>query len=80
MFFTDGLVEEHKISGEEFGEQRLINTTELIGPVTTGVSHMVRSLSHTLMRERGGSTSDDATLFLLEWRGEPVEHLVRLDF
>ena len=80
MFFTDGLVEEHKISGEEFGEQRLINTTELVGPVTTGVSHMVRSLSHTLMRERGGSTSDDATLFLLEWRGEPVEHLARLDF
>jgi serine phosphatase RsbU (regulator of sigma subunit) len=80
MFFTDGLVEEHKISGEEFGEQRLINTTELIGPVTTGVSHMVRSLSQTLMQERGGSTSDDATLLLLEWRGEPADHLARVDF
>jgi hypothetical protein len=27
------------------------------------------------MRERGGATSDDATLFLLEWRDEDADHL-----
>jgi serine phosphatase RsbU (regulator of sigma subunit) len=80
MFFTDGLVEEHKMSGEQFGEQRLINTTERISPTTTGVSHMLRALSQSLMSEREGATSDDATLFILEWRGEPADHLARLDF
>jgi hypothetical protein len=38
---------------------------------------MVRDLSHTLMRERGGITSDDATLFLIEWRGGTADHLTR---
>jgi len=31
------------------------------------------------MRERGGATSDDATLFLLEWRDEDAGHLATLD-
>jgi hypothetical protein len=30
------------------------------------------------MRARGGATSDDATLFLLEWRNEPADHLARI--
>ena len=29
---------------------------------------MVRALSHVLKEKRGGRTSDDATLFLIEWR------------
>jgi hypothetical protein len=28
----------------------------------------VRTLSHTLVRARGGVTTDDATLLLVEWR------------
>jgi hypothetical protein len=31
------------------------------------------------MRERGGVTTDDATLLLLEWRGGTVDHLVNLE-
>jgi phosphoserine phosphatase RsbU/P len=30
---------------------------------------VTRSLSHTLKRARGGQTSDDATLLMVEWRG-----------
>lgn len=30
---------------------------------------MARSLSHALMQARGGHTTDDATLLLVEWRG-----------
>jgi len=45
------------------------------GGVTEDVQEMVRVLSHTLMRERGGTTSDDATLFLVEWRGGTADHL-----
>ncbi|MFI1795406.1 hypothetical protein ACH40D_44670 [Streptomyces olivaceoviridis] len=36
---------------------------------------MARSLSHTLQRARGGITTDDATLLLIEWRGSPTDHL-----
>jgi serine phosphatase RsbU (regulator of sigma subunit) len=39
------------------------------------VQGTVRRLSHSLMLERGGITSDDATLLLLEWRGGTVDHL-----
>jgi hypothetical protein len=31
------------------------------------------------MRGRGGATSDDATLFLLEWQGGSADHLAKLD-
>ncbi|GFE27464.1 hypothetical protein Sliba_79170 [Streptomyces nigrescens] len=41
--------------------------------------HRVRSLSHTLKQERGGSTGDDATLFLIEWRGAAADHLAVLE-
>ncbi|TDD87696.1 hypothetical protein E1298_15830 [Actinomadura rubrisoli] len=58
-------------------EERLIATIERVGPASATVQQMVRNLSHTLMRERGGITSDDATLFLIEWRGGTADHLTR---
>ncbi|MFB4308219.1 PP2C family protein-serine/threonine phosphatase [Actinomadura sp. GTD37] len=77
LTYTDGLIEEHTAGGEQFGEQRLIATIERVGPASASVQQMVRDLSHTLMRERGGITSDDATLFLIEWRGGTADHLTR---
>ncbi|WP_371502126.1 serine/threonine-protein phosphatase [Kitasatospora sp. NBC_00374] len=75
LFYTDGLVEEHTAGGEQFGEERLIATIERVGPASRGVQEMVRGLSHTLMRERGGTTTDDASLFLVEWSGGSADHL-----
>ncbi|MEV5704732.1 PP2C family protein-serine/threonine phosphatase [Actinoallomurus sp. NPDC052274] len=75
LFFTDGLVEEHETGGEQFGEERLIDFVESTGRVSQSVREMVRALSHALMRERGGVTTDDATLFLVEWRGGTADHL-----
>ncbi|WP_307800868.1 PP2C family protein-serine/threonine phosphatase [Actinomadura violacea] len=77
LAYTDGLIEEHTTGGEQFGEERLIATIERVGPASASVQQMVRDLSHTLMRERGGITSDDATLFLIEWRGGTADHLTR---
>lgn len=77
LAYTDGLVEEHTTGGALFGEDRLIATIERVGPASVSVQQMVRDLSHTLMRERGGITSDDATLFLIEWRGGTADHLTR---
>jgi serine phosphatase RsbU (regulator of sigma subunit) len=75
MFYTDGLTEEHRIGGEQFGETRLINAVEHAGPLTLGVAQMARQLSQSLLQEREGITSDDATLFLLEWHGGKADHL-----
>ncbi|MEU9118215.1 PP2C family protein-serine/threonine phosphatase [Streptomyces sp. NPDC048483] len=74
LCFTDGLIEEHKTGGEEFGEEQLIDWVDRIARTGTEVRTVVRSLSHTLMRERGGITTDDATLLLVEWRGATDDH------
>lgn len=79
LCFTDGLIEEHKVGEEQFGEEQLIHWVNRIELAEEGVRAVVRSLSHTLKQERGGSTSDDATLFLIEWRGGAADHLAVLD-
>ena len=79
LFFTDGIVEERMTGGELFGEARLIDQLERAHQAGGPVQQTVRQLSHALMRERGGATSDDATLFLLEWRGGTAEHPARVE-
>ncbi|MFF7351504.1 MULTISPECIES: PP2C family protein-serine/threonine phosphatase [Streptomyces] len=69
LCFTDGLVEEHKTGGEEFGEDQLIDCVNHLERTGRGVRAVTRSLSHTLKRARGGHTTDDATLLMVEWRG-----------
>jgi serine phosphatase RsbU (regulator of sigma subunit) len=69
LCFSDGLVEEHKMSREEFGEDQLINCVNQLERTGRGVRAVTRSLSHTLKRARGGQTTDDATLLMVEWRG-----------
>ncbi|MCG0284841.1 PP2C family protein-serine/threonine phosphatase [Streptomyces sp. PSAA01] len=78
LFFTDGLIEEHRTGEEQFGEERLLDFVDRAGCAGEGVQEMVRGLSHTLMRERGGVTTDDATLFLVEWCGGTADRLVRV--
>jgi len=77
LCFTDGLIEEHDVRGEQFGEELLIAWVNRIEHAGEGVRAVVRS--HTLIRERGGITSDDATLFLIEWRGGAADHLATLE-
>ncbi|GAA3972762.1 PP2C family protein-serine/threonine phosphatase [Actinomadura viridis] len=77
LAYTDGLIEEHTTGGELFGEERLITTIERVGPASATIQQMARKLSHALIRERGGITSDDASLFLIEWRGGSADHLTR---
>ncbi len=79
LFFTDGIVEEHTRGGEQFGDDRLAELFEQAEQEGGPVQESVRRLSHSLMRGRGGATSDDATLFLLEWHGRSADHLAKLD-
>ncbi|MER8155886.1 PP2C family protein-serine/threonine phosphatase [Streptomyces sp. NPDC094472] len=78
LFFTDGLIEEHRAGEEQFGEERMLEFVDRAGCVGEGVQEMVRGLSHTLMRERGGVTTDDATLFMVEWSGGTTNRLVTI--
>ncbi|MEU0599933.1 GAF domain-containing SpoIIE family protein phosphatase [Streptomyces sp. NPDC006393] len=69
LCFTDGLIEEHMTGQEPFGEEQLVDWVNHLERTGRGIRPVVRSLSHTLKRARGGHTTDDATLLLVEWRG-----------
>lgn len=75
LFFTDGLVEEHAHSDTEFGEARMHELIELVEADGVPVQESLRRLSGVLMSERGGATTDDSTLLMVEWRGAPPDDL-----
>ncbi|MFC5752330.1 PP2C family protein-serine/threonine phosphatase [Actinomadura rugatobispora] len=79
LFFTDGLVEERQAGGEQFGEQRLINVIDRAAREGMNTQALARTYSHSLMRERRGITTDDATLLLVEWNGGSADHLAVLE-
>jgi serine phosphatase RsbU (regulator of sigma subunit) len=79
LCYTDGLTVEHLAGGEEFGLDQLIDSVSDVGRRQYGTRAMVRELSQTLKRARGGVTSDDATILLIEWRGGTADHLALLD-
>ncbi|MFE5021751.1 PP2C family protein-serine/threonine phosphatase [Streptomyces sp. NPDC056656] len=80
LCYTDGIIEEHVAGGELFGEQRLIRCVNGLGEEPSqGMRADLLQLSHTLKRERGDRTSDDATLFMIEWHGGAADHLAVLD-
>lgn len=73
LFYTDGVVEQQVVAGEQFGKERMIDL--LLREVASAlpVVETVRHVSRTLLRHRGGTTTDDATIFLVEWRGRAPE-------
>ena len=79
LCYTDGLIEERDAGGEPFGEERLIACINRIERTEGGVRADGLWLSRVLKRERGGRISDDATLFLIEWRGGAAGHLAVLE-
>lgn len=80
LCYTDGIIEEHVAGGELFGEERLIRCVKRVGgEPSEGIRADLRRLSHALKRERGGRTSDDATLFMIEWHGGAADHLAVID-
>ena len=75
LFFTDGLIEEHTTGGAEFGESRMREVIERVEADGVPVQESVRRISRILMLERGGATTDDSTLLMLEWTGGPADDL-----
>jgi hypothetical protein len=79
LFYTDGIIEERLPGGEQFGGRRLLEQFTQAEQAGGPVQQTVRRLSHTLLQARGGTTSDDATLFLLQWRSGDTSHLAALE-
>ena len=79
LFFTDGVTEAHRRGEKQFGQERFISFVEHAGSTGDTVQRMVRKLSHSLTRARGGTTTDDATLLAIEWRGGSADHLATVD-
>lgn len=80
LCYTDGIIEERDDSGQPFGEERLIHCVNRLGQEPSdGMRADLRQLSHTLKKERDGRTSDDATLFMIEWHGGAPDHRAVLD-
>jgi serine phosphatase RsbU (regulator of sigma subunit) len=71
LLFTDGVVEERMADGVQFGEQRLREFIEDNALHRLPPAETVRLLSHALLKGRGGRTSDDASLLMVEWNGPP---------
>lgn len=79
LFYTDGITEQHVPGGEEFGEDRFVEVLQRVALDGGAVQETVRRLSHALRHARGDATNDDATLFLVEWRGGSADHLADVD-
>jgi hypothetical protein len=71
LVFTDGVVEERLADGAQFGEQRLREFIEDNAVHGLPPAETVRLLSQSLLRGRGGRTTDDASLLMVEWTGPP---------
>ncbi|CAN5558163.1 hypothetical protein BH10ACT1_BH10ACT1_04480 [soil metagenome] len=72
LFYTDGVIESRGGGGEEFGVARLADlfvrgATEQQAPAET-----VRRLAATVVAYSNGPLRDDATLFMLEYHGQPA--------
>jgi serine phosphatase RsbU (regulator of sigma subunit) len=79
LFYTDGITEQHVPGGQEFGEDRFVEVLQQVALSGGAVQETVRRLSHALRHARGDATNDDATLFLVEWRGGSADHLADVD-
>lgn len=74
LCYTDGVIEEH-MGQMAFGEEQFINLVDRVEQADEGgVRSTARALSHVLKRRRGWKTSDDATLFMIEWKGSANRH------
>jgi len=71
VFYTDGVVEEF-LDGVPFGEERLIETLSEHFANKLPLAEIARRVSHGLLQQRGGATSDDATLVIVKWTGSVV--------
>jgi hypothetical protein len=71
LFYTDGVVEGHNLSGEPFGEARLADLVVRETLAGQPAAETMRRLGHAILAHQGTKPRDDATMVFLEWPGPP---------
>jgi hypothetical protein len=69
LFFADGVVENRRADGEQFGEERLRQAFAQECAAGHNTSETVRRLSQSFLRLHEGQTRDDASWVLVEYFG-----------
>jgi serine phosphatase RsbU (regulator of sigma subunit) len=70
LLYTDGVTEARSPDGDFFGEQRLADLLTRNLAAGLPVPETMRRVVRALLEHQQGQLSDDATLLLLEWRGD----------
>jgi serine/threonine protein phosphatase PrpC len=70
LLYTDGVIEARSPDGDFFGEQRLADLLTRNLAAGLPVPETMRRVVRALLEHQQGQLSDDATLLLLEWRGD----------
>ena len=69
LFYTDGITESRSADGSFFGDDRLADFFVRASLEQLPVQETVRHISESVIEFNHMQLRDDATMFLLEWRG-----------
>ena len=75
LLYTDGVTEARSPDGEFFGEQRLADLLSRNLAARLPMPETMRRVVRALLEHQQGQLTDDATLLLIEWRGNPQSML-----
>lgn len=75
VFYTDGVIEARDADGEFFGLPRLIDLVGRASGSGNAAPEALRRLVHAVVGYQAGDFQDDATLVLVEWKGDATERL-----
>ena len=71
LLYTDGVIEARDITGEFFGEQRLIDFVERESASGYPAPEILRRLTAAVLLHQEGALQDDSSLVLASWLGMP---------
>jgi serine phosphatase RsbU (regulator of sigma subunit) len=70
LFFSDGVVDARAPNGEPFGDQNLADLLQKRSLDGMSSAETMRRLLHAVVGHHGSQLTDDATMVMVEWRGE----------
>lgn len=70
LLFTDGVVEARSPAGEFFGVDRLTDLASRASSAGLPPPEQMRKLLHAILDHQQGTLQDDATVVIVEWKGE----------
>jgi hypothetical protein len=71
LFRTDGIVDARSPTGDAFGDHQLASMIGDLHDQGLPPAEVLRQCVHAVVRHQDGRPSDDATLLLLRWAGNP---------